>query len=191
MEKKIREITHWTGWGCNRGAFRRWHWGTTTGIRQARTNLFVYLYVCVLFDMVGFVSSVFICISLLYFIRATVLEGEMWIGGVPAALTAHGCVVSWQSRDGLLGAPLPLNLWQVCACTTYSCWPCGTDGRDAVGCCQKNVLRGGNFVLEWAVSFQTPCPSRSRPGPAMYHPWPIPRVNKWQWYTLNSQVDCS
>ena len=27
-----------------------------------------------------------------------------------------------------VGTSLPLNLWQVCACTTYSCCPLGTGG---------------------------------------------------------------
>ena len=137
MEKKNREITHWTGCGCNRGAFRRWHWGYQNRHTTSQ-NKFVCISVCLCIVWYGWFCFVGIHMHLLYFIRATVLEGEMWIGGVPAALTA---ATYWQSRDGLLGTPLPLNLWQVCACTTYSCWPCGTDGRDAVGCCQKNVLR--------------------------------------------------
>ena len=52
------------------------------------------------------------------------------------------------------------------------------DGRDALAALlslqtanfDKDVRRGGRVVLEWAVSFQTPFHTRSRPGPPMYHP---------------------
>ena len=96
---------------------------------------------------------------------------------------------SWQSKNGLLVTLPPLNLWQVC--TTYKCCPLWRSCAVMVGMrlaaaswrsSDKDVLRGGSAVLEWAVSFQTPFHTHSRPGPAMYHPWPTHRVNKWQIY---------
>ena len=61
------------------------------------------------------------------------------------------------------------------------------DGRDALAALlslqtanfDRDVLRGGSAVLEWAVSFQTPFHTRSRPGPPtppLTYSW----VNTWQ-----------
>ena len=101
---------------------------------------------------------------------------------------------SWQSKNGLL-VTLPLNLWQVCACTTCSCYPlwhsCAVwwwrcawllpAGSLRIACCAtlapncnfyKDVLHAV-AVLCWSGPFR----SSSRPGPPMYHPWPSPRAN--------------
>ena len=111
-------------------------------------------------------------------------------------------VVGWQSKNGLLvtGPPsqpvagLRLHHLQLLPAVAQL-WCLMVEMRLAVASWQskncaallslqtanfdKDVLRGGRAVLEWAASFQTPFHTvpypfhaRSRPGPPMYHPWP-------------------
>ena len=52
----------------------------------------------------------------------------------------------------------------------------------------KDVLRGGSAVLEWAVSFQTPfhtVPYPFQTWTTMYHPWPTGE------HMAGSHIDCS